>query len=309
MQQPVHSPEHSFRMSFATPVSLRISASILALVMLVSWRVQHTTAQQSAADPAEKPNVPRSLSQPASSYLIGPQDVLFVAVFGQPDLTGKFSVESDGTLSFPLVGRLKAAGLTLRAFETELKKQLADGFLTNPQVSVGVEQYISQKIFVMGEVRQPGAYPLAGSMALIEALARAGASTTSDVIIVRPREAKGPTLPGEDQSAEVTRVNLKQLQSGQLSENVDLRDGDTIFVPRPESVYVFGQVRNPGAYGIQKDTTVLQALSLAGGVTENGAINRVKIVRAVNGKTVELKVKLNDVVLSGDTVIVPERYF
>jgi len=296
-------------MPFATPVSLRMSASILALVVLVFWQVQHTNAQQSAADPAEKPTVLHGQSQPATSYLIGPQDVLFVAVFGQPDLTGKFAVESDGTLSFPLVGRLKAAGLTLRAFEAELKKQLADGFLTNPQVSVGVEQYISQKIFVMGEVRQPGAYPLTGSMALIEALARAGASTTSDVIIVRPRDAKGPTLPGEDQSAEVTRVNLKQLQSGQLSENVDLRDGDTIFVPHQESVYVFGQVKNPGAYGIQKGTTVLQALSLAGGVSENGAINRIKIVRAVNGKTIELKVKLNDLVLSGDTVIVPERYF
>ncbi len=80
-------------------------------------------------------------------------------------------------------------------------------------------------------------------------------------------------------------------------------------MPRAESVYVFGQVKNPGAYAIQKDTTVLQALSLAGGVTENGAMNRIKIVRIVNGEKKELKVKLTDLVKPGDTIIVPERYF
>ena len=76
-----------------------------------------------------------------------------------------------------------------------------------------------------------------------------------------------------------------------------------------ESAYVFGQVKNPGAYPIQKDTTVLQALSLAGGVTENGAMNRIKIVRLVNGEKKELKVKETDLVKPGDTIIVPEKYF
>ena len=94
-----------------------------------------------------------------------------------------------------------------------------------------------------------------------------------------------------------------------MKQNIELRDGDTIFVPRAESAYVFGQVKTPGAYAIQKDTTVLQALSLAGGVTENGAMNRIKIVRMVNGEKKELKVKLTDLVKPGDTIIVPERYF
>ena len=94
-----------------------------------------------------------------------------------------------------------------------------------------------------------------------------------------------------------------------MKQNIELHDGDTIFVPRAESAYVFGQVKNPGAFVIQKDTTVLQALSLAGGVTENGAMNRIKIVRMVNGEKKEIKVKLTDVVRPGDTIIVPERYF
>ena len=94
-----------------------------------------------------------------------------------------------------------------------------------------------------------------------------------------------------------------------MARNIELRDGDTIFVPRAETAYVFGQVKNPGAYAVQKDTTVLQALSLAGGVTENGAMNRVRIVRIVAGGKKEIKVGLTDTVKPGDTIIVPERYF
>jgi polysaccharide export outer membrane protein len=105
-------------------------------------------------------------------------------------------------------------------------------------------------------------------------------------------------------------VNLRDLQSGVLSQNVALRDGDTIFVPRAESIYVFGQVRSPGAYALQSvETTVLQALSLAGGVTDRGATNRVKIMRVVKGEKVELRVKLTDLVQPGDTIVVPEKYF
>jgi polysaccharide export outer membrane protein len=248
--------------------------------------------------------------QPASEYRIGPQDVLSITVFEQADLGGKYTVETDGTFTFPMIGRVKAAGLTLRQFEAELRARLADGYFVKPQVSVGIEHYRSQRIFIMGEVRSPGTYPLTGDMTLIEALAKAGAMASGEVVIVRPKGAKGPTLPGQDQDADVRRIDLRELQGGQLIQNnVDLRDGDTVFVPRPETMYVFGQVRSPGAYSIQKGTTVLQALSLAGGLTENGAINRIKVVRLVDGKKIELKVKLNDVVQPGDTLIVPERYF
>jgi len=94
-----------------------------------------------------------------------------------------------------------------------------------------------------------------------------------------------------------------------LKQNVELRDGDTIFVPRAEEIFVFGEVRNPGSYPIKTGTTVLQALSLAGGVTPNGAMGRIRIARIVDNTKVEVKVKLTDVVRPGDTIIVPERYF
>jgi polysaccharide export outer membrane protein len=252
-----------------------------------------------------------ALSQ--GDYVIGGQDVLTITVWNQPSLSGKFSVEADGSFTFPLLGRVKAGGHTLRVVEEELKERLADGFLRNPQVSVAVEQYKSQQIFVVGEVRQPGSYPLSGSMTLIEALARAGSTTESagaEAIVVRPRNgtATAPSLPQADTS-EIIRVDIRELQAGALTRNVTLSDGDTVFVPRAEKVYVFGQVRLAGEYAISSRTTVLQALSKAGGLTDRGSTGRVKIVRLIGGKKTELKVKLEDVVQSGDTIIVGERLF
>ena len=252
-------------------------------------------------------------AQSNSDYVIGPQDVLNIQVFDQADLGGKYTVETDGTFSFPLIGRITAGGMTLRTFETELRKKLADGYFRNPQITVGIELYRSQRVFVMGEVRNPGPMALTGGMTLIEALARAGStlpSSSGEVAIVRaPQGAKGPTLPDPDKGADILRASIRDLEGGSMKQNIELHDGDTIFVPRAESAYVFGQVKAPGAYSIQKDTTVLQALALAGGVTENGAQNRIKIVRLVKGEKKELKVKLTDLVKPGDTIIVPERYF
>ena len=96
------------------------------------------------------------------------------------------------------------------------------------------------------------------------------------------------------------RIDLRDLQNGAFAQNAALRDGDTIFVPRAESVYVFGHVKNPGAYALpQKDTTVLQALALAGGVSDRGTTSRIKIVRIVNADKKELKAKLTDIVRPG----------
>jgi polysaccharide export outer membrane protein len=248
-----------------------------------------------------------------ADYLIGPQDVLTIQVFDQADLGGKYTVETDGTFSFPLIGRVKAGGMTLRNFETELKKKLADGYFKNPQVSVAVEQYRSQRVFVMGEVRNPGPVALTGGMTLIEALARAGStlpSASGEVAIVRDTHGATGAKPGEAVNGDnVIRANIRDLEGGSRKQNIELHDGDQIFVPRAESAYVFGQVRSPGSYAIQKDTTILQALSLAGGVTENGAMNRIKVVRLVNGEKRELKVKLTDLVKPGDTIIIPEKFF
>jgi polysaccharide export outer membrane protein len=259
---------------------------------------------------------PGSAPAQVTDYLVGPQDVLTIALWDQPDLGGKYAVEADGTFTFPLIGRIKAGGLTMRELEVELKRRLADGYFKNPQVSVAIESYRSQRVFVVGEVRSPGTYSLTGEMTLIEALARAGSTTqnaSGEALVVRtakPGASAQPVLPGQPGASDVIRVDIKELQSGALSQNLPLRDGDTIFLPRADMIYVFGQVRNPGAYALQqKDTSVLMALSLAGGVTDRGSTGRIKVVRLVGGEKKELKVVLGDSVQPADTIIVMERFF
>jgi polysaccharide biosynthesis/export protein len=251
---------------------------------------------------------PSGLLFAQNDYVVGAQDVLTITVFGEAELSGKYTVEQDGTFTFPQIGRVKAGGLTLRNLEAELKTRLADGYLRNPQVAVAIENYRSQRILIMGEVRSPGELQLNGEMTLLAALARAGSTTPTaghEVTIVRPRKN---VKAGEDPS-EIIRVDLADLQAGNMALNLALQDGDTINVPKAQSVFVAGQVKSPGAYAVDPGATVLQVLSLAGGLTDRGSDNRIRIQRTVNGKKVEVSAKLTDVVNPGDTIIVRERFF
>ena len=275
----------------------RSSIQILAAIALVALAAAMPSAQSRRA---------------ANDYVVGPHDVLAITSYDQADLSGKFTVETDGTFTFPLIGRFRAGGLTLRAIEEGLKDRLRDErYFKNPQITVSVEQYHSQKVFVVGEVRTPGSYTLSGDMSLVEVLARAGSTLPTagtEAIVVHGEPGAGPTL-ATDAAADVVHVDLRQLQNGEFSNNTRLSDGDTVIVPRAESIYVFGQVKSPGAYALQlSHTTVLQALSLAGGVLDRGSTSRIHIVRIVDGQKKELKVSLADVVQPGDTIIVPERF-
>jgi polysaccharide export outer membrane protein len=252
---------------------------------------------------------PRS-SAAQTDYRIGAQDVLNILVFGETDLSGKYTVEADGTFTFPLVGRVKAGGVTLREFEQILKQQLADGFLKNPQVSIAMETYRSQRILVMGEVRAPGEYLLTSDMTLLAALARAGGTgpaASREALVVRSRRVAASGEGGGD--AEIVRIDLGDLQGGNMALNITLQDGDTVNVPKAQSVFVSGQVKAPGAYAVESGTTVLQVLSLAGGLTDRGADNRIRMQRMVKGKLKEVKARLTDVVQPGDTIIVPPKFF
>jgi polysaccharide export outer membrane protein len=116
-------------------------------------------------------------------------------------------------------------------------------------------------------------------------------------------------LPFVAPGSEVFRVSLLELQSGNPERNIALRAGDTVYFPRAAQVYVMGSVARPGPYRYQEGMTVLQVLTLAGGVTERGSQGRTKVVRVVDGKKVEKKVKATDLVLPEDTLVVPERFF
>jgi len=241
-----------------------------------------------------------------ATYVIGFDDIVEISVWNQPTLSGKYTVEADGVVKLPLVGPVGVAGLKLEQAERLLETALADGFVKEPHVAMKVDQARSQQIFVTGEVKQPGSYPLTRRSTLLEALARAGsvnADAGAEVIVLRKPPSSAVSVPQD----ETIRVDLEELQSGNLAGNIELRDGDTILVPKAETVFVTGSVRSPGAYPIRKGMTVLQALALAGGITERGSDSRIRIIRFDNGKKKEVRVSLEDPIQRGDTIVVRER--
>ncbi|PYR31038.1 MAG: hypothetical protein DMF92_06710 [Acidobacteria bacterium] len=289
---------------------------LLALLLVFHLAPQRAAPQTPApkvpAAPKSQPPVP---VPSATSYVIGSQDQLKITVFDEPDLSTNYRVDADGMITFPLIGRVPARGLTLSEFQDRLIGRLAAGYLRNPQVRVEIDQYKSQSIFVIGEVRSPGKIMMSGAISLIEALAVAGSPTSTasnELVVVHPKRptAEGsPTLPGDDRDAETTRVNIKDLQVGKAGQNIVLQDGDTIFVPKAQTFYITGQVRNPGSYVLDPGMTVLQAVSLAGGLTERGSDRGMKIIRITDNKRHELDVKETDSVLPNDTIQIRQKFF
>ncbi len=132
------------------------------------------------------------------------------------------------------------------------------------------------------------------------------------MLVVRPATEQaitGPVLPEQAAVAEVIRVDLREMERAGVVPNLTLRDGDTIVVPPGLKVYVTGHVRNPGGYTVPKGATLLQLLSLAGGVTDRGAMGRVKVLRMVAGERKEIRLKPDDPVQSDDTITVPQKFF
>lgn len=262
--------------------------------------------------------VPTGVAAPqvAGDYRVGPRDQLEITVFGHTNLSGSYTVSADGSISFPLIGEVPVGGRTTRDIEAAITQRLADGFLKSPQVSVRVTEYRSQRVFVMGEVGQPGPVALTGSLTLLEALANAGGPSKTagtEVIVLRRNEARdsapGPLSIGQPGSREVARIGLEDLQGGRIKENIALQDGDTILVPTAEPVFVLGQVKTPGPVPYTRDLTVFKALSLAGGATDLASTRRIHVIRIVRGEKQEVKVKLTDLLQPGDTVMVPTRWF
>lgn len=284
-----------------------------ALVLLAAQQVPPPAAPTPAA-PA---------GAPTQDYRIGPGDTLRVTVYGHEDLSPTVVVQPGGAFTFPLLGSVKAAGATPAALETLLRERLAKGLIRDPQVSVVVQDYRSQVVFAVGEVTRPGAYPLAGETTVVELLARAGPVSPgagSEVIVVRPRsKVDRPVLPDEVTGAgktaaaaleaEVLRVDMREVRAGRLDRNILLRANDTVFVPEATRVFVSGEVRNPGAFPFARGLTIRQAVSLAGGFTEDASKGSARVVRVVDGETRELKLKVDQPLEPGDTVVVKARLF
>lgn len=278
--------------------------TMLSLVVLLTLQAAAPVAPAAAAPQANL------------AYVIGPNDVLGIKVLGEADLSGTYAVDSDGTIRFPFLDRVPVGGKTVQEIEFALTKLLSEGFLNRPQVSVVITSYRSRSIYVLGEVRNPAKYNIEGQTTLLEVIAQAGSFTPNaaqTINVLRYKDgltgvqAGAPVVPGDPRGAEILRVSQEDLREGRLSANIILHDGDTIFVPAAEKFYVMGFVKTPGQFVLQPGMTVRQAISMAGGLSERGSNRRIKIIRKVEGKDVELDAEMSDLVKPNDTIRVPQR--
>jgi polysaccharide export outer membrane protein len=241
---------------------------------------------------------------------VAPRDELTVSVYNQPSLSGKFLVDVDGTFLYPQVGRIKAAGLTQRGIELELTAELAK-IMRNPQVTIIHLPAATKKVTVSGQVQSQGTFSFGGEMRLLEALARAGSirdDAGEELLVIRPRaEAAEPAPGGKPGEPETIRIDLYALMDGDMRYNVPVQDGDTVLVRKAEPVFITGYVNNVNAYQVRRGMTVEQALTLAGGVSAQGAKNRIEITRTINGEPKTFKAELRDLVRPGDTIKVGRR--
>jgi polysaccharide export outer membrane protein len=185
-----------------------------------------------AAVPAAIPPVHASaeelLAQVVNEYRIGPSDLLEISVFQVPELSRTVRVNSDGSFSLPLIGQVKAGGLTGYELETLIARKLQENYLQDPQVSVFIKEFVSQRVTVGGSVNKSGIFPISGKTTLLQAIALAGGlgkfAVESDIKVFR-------TLP--DGSREVLMFDLEPIRKGE-AEDPPLMTSDVVVVAHSE---------------------------------------------------------------------------
>ncbi len=249
-----------------------------------------------------------------NEYKIGPKDLLEISIYELPELNGTFRVAEDGSITMSFLGNVEVAGYTTQGLERRLAALLNEKYTpAGAHVTVFIREF--QKISVIGAVGKPGMYELVGPMTLLEAVAQAGGLTgqaMSELFVYRT---------GADGVQERIAVRVEDLTSGGRQDlNIPLQPKDVVMVPIDQTlnVFVYGEVRSPGAIAYQrsKKITLLQAIAQAGGPTEWAKKSKVVIKRMDRETGKELKIRVNlknmidskvaDIVLEeGDVVIVP----
>lgn len=253
----------------------------------------------------EMQQVSYAFNEERDEYRIGRNDVLDIQLLGHPEIGSRQSVQGaplgitvrkDGNVWLPVVGPVKAEGRTITEFEVAMREASARYFV-DPQVLVEIMKHESQKFFVVGEVRQPGAFPVDGDTTLLEALSLAGGVPESGNLVDATIVRGGKPLP----------IDLYGLaRSGDLSRNVYMRAGDVVFVPdnADQKVFVLGEVKNPGVVRIQRSRiTLAEAIATAGGPTPARARRELAVIRGGFATPVVYRIDLDRALVVDDQIL------
>jgi polysaccharide export outer membrane protein len=230
-------------------------------------------------------------------YLIGPGDVLKIGVWMRPDLTGDHVVGPHGLITLPMVGVFKIGGMSRNDAAKAIKK-LYRKYYEEPLVTVGITEYKNNKVFVLGRVDHPGIIHFDGAVTLLEALSMAGGLPTEDKSVFL---SKCYIVRGRDQIIWVDLLQL--LQKADMRINVRLANNDIVYIPdsMDAAVFVMGEIKTPGALPIQTTAlTILDAINLSGGPTENANIEEIRLIRKVRHEEGVKTVNLETILAHGD---------
>lgn len=247
---------------------------------------------------------------PAESYTLGAGDRIELKVHNHPELSAELTVDRDGSITAPEIGLVEAAGLSTRQLAGRVTELLARSYLVDPQVDVDVVRFRSQWVMVAGEVRDPGRIALMGGTRLKEVLGDAGGFTeiAGEEIVISRKSSDGTR-------SETIRVPRIDFESG--ADDPRLRHGDFIEVMRARFCYVQGEVRRPDRVLIERGTTLLQAITMVGGLTDWADRKAVRVLIGDPPERVEKVVNLRrvqvgkdpDLELRGGEIIVVNRRF
>ncbi len=241
----------------------------------------------------------------AAELQLGAGDVVKISVFGNPDLAVETRVTEAGAITFPLIGQVAVAGLSTTAAEKKIASALeSGGFVKNPQVNLIVSVLTSQQVSVLGQVNRPGRYPVDGRRSMLDMLALAGGISVDggDVLtVIRKRDGK----------VSKSNVDIVELfRKGDMVSDYELVGGDVLFVDRAPRFYIYGEVQRPGPVRLERNMTVLQALSAGGGLTQRGTERGIRIKRRDDsGKIQILDAKQDDLIQVDDVVYIKESLF
>jgi polysaccharide export outer membrane protein len=301
-----------------TPVDRSVAPAAETVAPATPDKVSDASVNSASGENANPPSTPGDNEKTAAvnllnnrigpNYLIGPEDILSIDVFDVPELS-KFDVQvgNDGTITVPLIGAVKAAGLTQAQLRDDLAQEWGRKYLNHPQVTLYLKEFKSRPVYVVGSVAKPGVYYMTGRRTLVEVLAMAGGlagggSGAGKELFVE-RASGFEDLPQQDGINQIApdkvSVQLKKLLYSEDSAlNIELKPFDTISVSRPGIVYLAGAFNRPGGYVLtDKDTiTVLEAVAMAGGIGGNARTSEAKIIRrssesAISGTTIAIDLK------------------
>ena len=242
----------------------------------------------------------------AAEYRLALGDTVRITVFQNADLSLEARITEAGSISYPLLGTVSLAGLTISEAEQRLVRGLRDGnFVKQPQVSITVVTVRGNQVSVLGQVGRPGRYPLeTGEVRLTDMLATAGGVApggADNVVVVGKRR-------GQDFRAEVDLPTV--FSPNKRAADVLLENGDVVWVERSPQIYMYGEVQRPGALRMERNMTVMQALATAGGLTQRGTLRGLRVSRKdAEGRTREIEPQMTDTLKPDDVVFVRESVF